>query len=222
MKQFIAVLALIMIIFTSAFAEGLNVGDKVFLGSFEQDNDSSAKEPIEWQVLEIDGDKALLLSRYCLDVVIFYPERVPMYWGKTDLRKWMNEEFYNEAFSAEEKEQILLSTIKNANPHGMKGAGDDTEDYVFLISKDEVLKFFPSMPERVAYPTEYAKAKNCTICKDTGSCRWWTRTSGARKMDMWGIRLDGRMTAYGMQDVDWPGNTMRPAIWVKIKNYLKK
>lgn len=218
MKKFIAVLAALIFISSFALADGYKVGDTLFLGQYEQDNDPSAKEPIEWQVLEVDGDRALILSKLCLEVVIFYPERVPMYWGKSDLRKWMNGEFYEQAFSSEEKDSILLSTIKNANPHGMKGAGQDTEDYVFLLSKEEVLNFFLSMPERVAYPTEYVKAKGCTLSPEIGSCRWWTRSNGARKVDMWGIRLDGRMTAYGMQDVDWPGNTMRPAMWIKNNN----
>lgn len=222
MKKFIAVLAALIFISSFALAEGYKVGDTVVLGQYEQDNDPSAKEPIEWQVLEVDGDRALILSKLCLEVVIFYPERVPMYWGKSDLRKWMNGEFYEQAFSPEEKDRILLSAIKNANPHGMKGAWQDTEDYVFLLSKEEVLNFFPSMPERVAYPTEYAKAKGCTLSPEIGSCRWWTRSNGARKVDMWGIRLDGRMTAYGMQDVDWPGNTMRPAMWIKNNNIIKK
>ncbi|MDY6072931.1 MAG: hypothetical protein SPI49_02410, partial [Eubacteriales bacterium] len=61
-------------------------------------------------------------------------------------------------------------------------------------------------------------AKGCTLSPEIGSCRWWTRSNGARKVDMWGIRLDGRMTAYGMQDVDWPGNIMRPAMWIKNNN----
>ena len=52
------------------------------------------------------------------------------------------------------------------------------------------------------------------IGETTGACRWWLRTTGARKMDMWGVRVDGRLTAYGMQDVDWPTNTVRPVFWM--------
>ena len=192
------------------------VGDTVILGSYEQDNNlDNGKEPLEWIVLDVQNDQAMLLSKYCIDTVIFYPERVPMYWGKSDLRAWMNGDFLTQTFTAEEQARILTTTVKNDNPHGMKGAGEDTLDKVYLLSKTEVLHFFPTMAERVAYPTEYAKSKGCTLSPKTGSCRWWTRTPGARKMDICGMRLDGRITAYGMQDVDWPTNTMRPVMWVQ-------
>ena len=42
-------------------------GDHVFFGQYEQDNDlKNGPEPIEWLVLEDDGESILLLSRYCL------------------------------------------------------------------------------------------------------------------------------------------------------------
>lgn len=195
------------------------VGDIVVIGSYEQDNVlDNGTEPLEWIVLEVQEDKAWLMTKYCIDQVIFYPERVPMYWGKSDLRAWMNGEFFETTFTDEEKEIILTTTVKNDNPHGMKGAGADTEDKIYLLSKSEVLHFMPEMADRVAYPTEYAKTKGITLSEETGSCRWWTRTPGARKMDMCGMRLDGRISAYGMQDVDWPTNTMRPVMWVSIED----
>ncbi len=216
MKRLLCLLLVFVCFSSQALAQGVpQVGDTVYFGRYEQDNvTENGPEPIEWMVLKVEDGKALMLTKYCIEVVIFYPERVKMYWGKSDLRAWMNSDFLNMAFSPEEQAQIVLSTIPNTNPHGMKGAGQDTEDMVFLLSKDEVLEFFPEMEDRVAFPTPYAIAREATLSSKTGSCRWWTRTSGARPMDMWGIRVDGRMTAYGMQDVDWPGNTMRPAIWV--------
>jgi hypothetical protein len=192
------------------------VGDTVTFGRYEQDNlTDNGQEPLEWLVLDVQGDQAMLLSKYCIDTVIFYPKRVSMYWGKSDLRAWMNGDFLQEAFTAEEQESILTTTVKNDNPHGVKGAGDDTLDKIYLLSKSEVLRFFPEMADRVAYPTEYAKSKGCTVDPKTGSCRWWTRTPGARTMDICGMRLDGRISSYGMQDVDWPTNTMRPVMWVQ-------
>ncbi|MBE5801814.1 MAG: hypothetical protein E7319_05940 [Clostridiales bacterium] len=192
------------------------VGDVIIFGSYEQDNVlENGKEPLEWIVLEVQDGKAWLMTKYCIDTVIFYPQRVPMYWGKSDLRAWMNSDFIQETFTPEEQEIILTTTVKNDNPHGMKGGGADTEDKIYLLSKSEVLHFFPEMADRVAYPTELAKSKGCTVSPETGSCRWWTRTPGARKMDVCGMRLDGRISDYGMQDVDWPTNTMRPVMWVR-------
>lgn len=220
MKRLLCVSILLLLCFSSqAFAAVLPipaVGDCITLGSYEQDNRiENGKEPLEWIVLDVRDNQAMLLSKYCIDTVIFYPKRVPMYWGKSDLRAWMNGAFLQEAFTPEQQACILTTTVKNSNPHGMKGAGDDTLDKIYLLSKSEVLHFFPELADRVAYPTEYAKSKGCTVDPVTGSCRWWTRTSGARKMDICGMRLDGRISSYGMQDVDWPTNTMRPVMWVQ-------
>ncbi len=222
MKRAISICVLLLLCVSShACAVGIPtpaVGDLITFGRYEQDNQlDNGKEPLEWIVLDVQDDRAMLLSKYCIDTVIFYPKRVPMYWGKSDLRAWMNGEFLNEAFNEEEQALILTTTVKNANPHGMKGAGDDTLDKVYLLSKTETLQFFPEMADRVAYPTEYAKSKGCTVDPKTGSCRWWTRTSGARNLDICGMRLDGRISSYGMQDVDWPTNTMRPVMWVQCE-----
>ena len=220
MKRLLCICILFALCFSSqALAAGVpvpQVGDVIVFGSYEQDNlPDNGKEPLEWIVLDVEDGKAMLLTKYCIDTVIFYPKRVPMYWGKSDLRAWMNGEFLEQTFTPEEQERILTTTVTNTNPHGMKGAGQDTLDKVYLLSKQEVLHFFPEMADRVAYPTEYAKSKGCTVDDTTGSCRWWTRTPGARNLDMCGMRLDGRITAYGMQDVDWPTNTMRPVMWIQ-------
>ena len=193
------------------------VGDIVIIGSYEQDNVlDNGKEPLEWIVLEVQDGKAWLMTKYCIDQAIFYPKRVSRYWGNSDLRAWMNGDFITETFTPAEQEVILTTTVKNSNPNGVKGAGADTEDKIYLLSKSEVMHFMPECEDRVAYPTEYAKTKGITLSEKTGSCRWWTRTPGARPMDICGMRLDGRISAYGMQDVDWPTNTIRPVMWVRV------
>lgn len=223
MKHLIHVLSLILCAalllgVCAASAETLpEIGSEITFGHYEQDEDlTNGQEPIEWIVLDVDEEnqKAFLLSKSCLETKVVYPERVPMYWGASTLREWMNGEFLNAAFTAEEQEKILTTTVTNENPHGMKGAGADTEDKLYLLSHEEILHYFPEQSSRMAYATEHAKAQGCTIGETTGACRWWLRTTGARKMDMWGVRVDGRLTAYGMQDVDWPTNTVRPVFWM--------
>lgn len=223
MKHLIHVLSLILCAalllgVCAASAETLpEVGSEITFGHYEQDEDlTNGQEPIEWIVLDVDEEnqKAFLLSKYCLETKVVYPKRVPMYWGASTLREWMNGEFLNATFTAEEQEKILTTTVTNENPHGMKGAGADTEDKLYLLSHEEILHYFPEQSSRMAYATEHAKAQGCTIGETTGACRWWLRTTGARKMDMWGVRVDGRLTAYGMQDVDWPTNTVRPVFWM--------
>ena len=226
MKRIVS-LVLMMVLFLSSCAVAQEaytipvpaVGDIVVIGSYEQDNVlDNGKEPLEWIVLEVNEEegKAWLMTKYCIDQAIFWHERVSRYWGNSTLREWMNGDFITETFTEAEQSVILTTIVKNEDRNGRSAARKDTEDKIYLLSRDEVLHFMPEMPDRVAYPTEYAKTKGITLSPETGSCRWWTRTPGARKMDICGMRLDGRISAYGMQDVDWPTNTIRPVMWVRV------
>ena len=178
MKHLIHVLSLILCAalllgVCAASAETLpEIGSEITFGHYEQDEDlTNGQEPIEWIVLDVDEEnqKAFLLSKYCLETRVVYPERVPMYWGASTLREWMNGEFLNAAFTAEEQEKILTTTVTNENPHGMKGAGADTEDKLYLLSHEEILHYFPEQSSRMAYATEHAKAQGCTIGETTGA-----------------------------------------------------
>ena len=160
MKHLIHVLSLILCAalllgVCAASAETLpEIGSEITFGHYEQDEDlTNGQEPIEWIVLDVDEEnqKAFLLSKYCLETKVVYPERVPMYWGASTLREWMNGEFLNAAFTAEEQEKILTTTVTNENPHGMKGAGADTEDKLYLLSHEEILHYFRSSP--AGWPT---------------------------------------------------------------------
>ena len=226
MKRIVSVVLMLVLFLSScAVAEEAftiavpAVGDIIVMGAYEQDNDlDNGKEPLEWIVLEVNEEegKAWLMSKYCIDQATFWHERVSRYWGNSTLREWMNGDFITETFTEEEQQLILTTVVKNTDEHGRKGARQDTEDKIYLLSKEEVLHFMPELEDRVAYPTEYAKTKGITLSPETGSCRWWTRTPGARDKDICGMRLDGRISAYGMQDVDWPTNTIRPVMWVSV------
>ena len=89
-----------------------NVGSYVFFGEYEQDNDvDTGKEAIEWLVLAKEEDRMLLISRYGLDCQKYNSEDATVIWLTCSLRDWLNNSFYNLAFTPEEKNLILDSTI---------------------------------------------------------------------------------------------------------------
>lgn len=50
-------------------ADSVVVGSSIYFGQYEQDNNSgNGPEPIEWIVLDIQDDRALLISKYGLDI----------------------------------------------------------------------------------------------------------------------------------------------------------
>lgn len=81
--------------------------DSVFIGTYDLLNDSiSGAAPIEWYVLEATDDSYTLLSRYAVAERRIHatPETS---WESTELSCWLNNEFFEEAFSDQEKEMIV-------------------------------------------------------------------------------------------------------------------
>lgn len=115
------------------------VGDYIEFGTYEQDNDASnGKEAIEWLVLETQDDKILILSKYGLDCKAYNVDWEDITWETCTLRKWLNEEFINEAFT--ESEKLLIPTVTvsaDRNPGYDTNPGNPTKDKVFLLSIDE-------------------------------------------------------------------------------------
>ena len=156
--------------------KGVEVGDYIEFGAYEQDNNTSnGEEPIEWRVLEVEGNRALLISEKALDCVEYNEMWADITWEDCTLREWLNNEFINEAFSSSEKSQIPTVKVEaEDNPEYGTEAGNDTEDKVFLLSIDEAEKYFDSDAERMCKPTEYANEKDIFVNEDYESC--WLRS----------------------------------------------
>lgn len=114
--------------------------DTVKFGKYPQ-NTANKMEDIEWLVLDRDtkNHKALLLSKYILDNVSFNNKEGECKWEESALRKWTNETFYNKAFNADEKKQILLESHISDS---FRDGGKEVSDKVFILSSKEVEKYF--------------------------------------------------------------------------------
>ena len=115
----------------------------VTFGSYPQsDASGNTKDPIKWLVLDRKDNKALLLSKYILDCKCYNNEFKEVTWENCDLRKWLNNDFYNEAFSDKEKLAISNTNVVNAdNQEYESKGGNNTVDKVFCLSIDEVKKY---------------------------------------------------------------------------------
>lgn len=123
-------------------------GDHVWYGRYEQDRrDSNGSEPVEWIVIAKEDDRMLLMSACVLDTHIFSTSaRDNMCWADSDLRIWLNEQFYSNVFSEEEKKEVLLSKLRNEEYQSwtqtyVSEKTDDSEDYVFLLSIQEAEEY---------------------------------------------------------------------------------
>ncbi len=195
------------------------VGEYVKFGSYPQNNGSS-REPIEWLVLEVSGNEAFLVSRYGLDCKLYNEEDTDITWEDCDLRKWLNHDFLNGAFTEEEQQRIKLSEVANDdNPKYGTSGGNNTQDRVFCLSLAEVKRYFKNDRERRCRPTVLAKVHGA--CSDDGYCMWWLRSPG-NDQDR-ASYVDTHSYVYTDDDIRSDGNyvvavynAVRPALWLKL------
>ena len=196
-------------------------GNYVTFGTYPQTKAGNDTTPIEWLVLARDGDKALVISRYALDCIEYNTKYTSVTWETCSLRTWLNNDFYNKAFSAEEKASIVLSKVTaDKNPTYSTPPGNDTNDNVFLLSITEANNYFEDKASRRCAPTDYAVKKGAftsSIEKVDGrvSCCWWLRSPG-----MYGsIAAVVGCVGSVYSDGDYVGSSdcsVRPCVWVRL------
>lgn len=191
--------------------------ETIEFGSYPQDS-NGAKKPIEWIVLEKQENKVLVISKYGLEYKSYNDKDEDITWENCTLRRWLNEEFIETAFSEDEKEMVEKTSLRNAdnNWYGTDG-GKDTVDRVFLLSIDEVRKYFSSWDARICKPSEYAKSQHirCYTKYREGACSWWLRSPGDDHKCAATIQKNGVGENFGGGCVDGVFNAIRPALWIK-------
>ena len=198
----------------------LRVGQTFKMGRYEQDNNlNNGPEPIEWQVLTVYSGRALVISKYVLEVRAYY--NAGSTWEVHKDRKWLNEDFYNTAFTDAEKNNILLAVNENPDntAYGTRG-GNQTQDKIFYLSIDET-NYFSSDDNRKAKPTAYTAAQGIMVLEPYGGATYWSlRSPGYMEsirayIDADGITYPGLILPDGFQD---PVIGARPAFWMKTSS----
>lgn len=111
-------------------------------------------EPIKWRVLNVEDNKALLLSDIVLDNQKLYSFRSSSVWDQSQVRSWLNgygadanedkvdyanRNFIDTAFTGEEQSAIIQYSAEDIeNAYLGSGMEDDTTDKLFLLSATEV------------------------------------------------------------------------------------
>lgn len=201
-------------------------GNYVTFGSYAQTASKKDDTAIEWLVLERDGNKALLISRYVLEIKQYNETDTDVTWETCSLRNWLNSTFVSKAFTATEQAGIVMTTVDNTktqgHPNVKTSGGSNTQDLVFLLSYAEAGKYFNASTDganakaRVA-ATDAVDADysiNTTYTSDEGKAAWpWNlRSPGNEKTHALLIDTDG--CVYSGDATDLQG--VRPAMWVDL------
>ena len=210
----------------------------VTFGRFEQDgNLENGPEPIEWIVLGVDDNKALLLSKYILAYRPMHSIREEYDWRDSELREWLEEEFFANAFTMSEKRKMLRIELSSKDYHNrsislndnsFSSIADNPFLYKMLGAKDyqqpEGIQNFVVCPDRseIEKLKKFKGTTSVPAIKD-GCISYWLRTWSSRRMSEAPVTYHRCISAFGKDDYKRADtyNGVRPVIMIKL-NELEK
>ena len=189
----------------------LAVGDTYSYGVYEQDNVlDNGYEPLEWQVLAVNKSKALLISKYAIDVLPYHEDGTNVSWSESTIRNWLNSSFINLAFTDAEKEALVTTTM---NPDASRD--DRVYDKLFLLSESEAMTYFKADSDRIAEATTYTLSHCSAYGEQHTACLWWLRGSINDADYAHIIGADG--SAVVESHLTNEGNVcIRPVMWIDL------
>lgn len=213
LKKGISILLCLVLLCFGAAAAETKVGSVISFGHYEQDNDTkNGPEEILWWVIDVQGDSALLLSGYGLDLHDFGGTT----WATSGLHRWLNSKFFKEAFNKEEQERIYQTIVRTpANEAYNKPASQDTTDYIFVLSKDEFNKYCVNWGKSKMAKTQataYAQSKT----KEQFLSYWWLRDPGSHRGSTIMTVSFGSLNQLGNYNDD-KDVMIRPSLWIKLE-----
>lgn len=149
-------------------------------------------EPIRWVEIYSNEKFSVLIAEGIIDAMMFNLDRNPHRnaennqmrpandWEVSYIRRWLNSEFYYDAFNDKERNHIQHSQVSNSRDSGYSEYAKDradTKDKVFLISHKEIYM----VGNGCAQVSDYARARGAyastsATCDKFGD--WWTRSPG--------------------------------------------
>jgi len=182
-----------------------------------------------WLVLDVQGGRALVITEQIVSRRAYHTYLANITWGNSDIRRWLNDDFYN-TFTAEERGRIAEATIiNNNNPWYHTRGGANTTDRIFLLSIEEIVQYFGDSglltgdSGLLANPN-YAKWRWRGFNDDYGPVRsavdangnstwWWLRSPGVGRR-LGAVVYNLGAVGVGGTAVDQSGGGVRPALWL--------
>ena len=187
---------------------------------------------MDWRVLDVQGNKALIITENVIEQRPYNMEPKAATWETCTLRKYLNGELYAK-FSKEDQERITETRISNPDNlwYGTKG-GADTTDKVFLLSLEEVDKYFGDsgdylnknrkkyidgklVPANDGFGFSNANDSERIAKYDNKASFWWLRSPGLFSVGAACVYIDGYVFVYGIGAIRDSGG-VRPALYLNL------
>ena len=191
-------------------------------------------EPLKWRVL--DPATGLVLCENIVDsqaysnTVYEYgtDKNGTAYWNDSahthyandyatsSIRKWLNNDFYNTAFSAAEKKSILTTTLDNraySTDHSEYNS-ETTKDKIFLLSYSDINNAaygLSSRSNRLSKGSDYAKSQGLYV-DSNGQSSMRLRSAGHDSYHTSRVSHDGDLNHYIKNDINFTPDGVRPAL----------
>jgi len=181
-----------------------------------------------WRILDkLKNGNMLILSDRTIGYKEYHCESVEITWENSYMREYLNDEIYK-SFNAEDKALIIETELHNyTNPWSGTNGGSKTYDKIFLLSLDEIVKYFGDSGQ--LRNNTHWKIKNSDGCisdrhnskriaydrDGDASCSWWLRSPGTYGGRVASIYSDGRIYVVGYYSyANYVGGGIRPALWL--------
>ncbi len=185
------------------------IGDTIIFGEYEQDGDKdNGREYIEWEVLDIEENRLLIISKYCLDVQKYNDTSEESDWKSSSIRSWLNGRFAANAFDSEDPAKVVITNL-----YSISNSDEEdqiTNDRIFLLGSEDVEKYYPQKEDRMCQASENLINSNLYI-DGNGNCSWWLR-DGITEDSYSALIIDS--SGEIMESMYELSNAIRPVMWI--------
>lgn len=177
-----------------------------------------------WRMLRREDDRLLIITNDILELRWYHKNFVEITWADCELRKYLNNDFYN-TFNQAEKERMITVVNRNPdNPWFKTKGGVETTDRLFLLSLEEVCACFGDSSERLLtkgsqkwqIDDENNESRRAKYGNDS---HWWRlRSPGYYGRTAASVSANGNVYVRGNGVSGRPkdGGGLRPALWLKL------
>ncbi len=187
-------------------------------------------DPVKWNVLKTKNGKALIVTSLLIDSQQYCANSTTSSFSHnggtgysndyalSNIRKWLNDTFYDTVFTELEKTIIQVTNVDNSvSSTGYlcnQYACDNTNDRMFLLSYDEVRSLYSSDSVRTVKLSDYAKCQGAYYNSSYDSGVWWLRSPNNNYSNVAGNVLSHGLLGACTVDVAYVG--LRAACWIII------
>ena len=188
----------------------INCGQTVEFGHWPPRGDA-----IVWKCFSDTPTRTLLISVNSIDNMPYKKDLIECTWETSDIRKWLNTVFYNEAFNEEEKKKIIKTKFEAYNnPKYLTNGGNPCFDYVAIPSLHDAYYYLKPKNDHFKGGTQYAINKGLFFNNENSNSTYWLRTPGYHNVGACVVDTYGYISRSG-NGVNDSTNGIVPMIWIE-------